>query len=64
MMAAVGCIVIAAGLLVFANYDAAFVAAVLGMVSWFLNYRAQASSQLAERDPRRFDDQEGDDDEN
>lgn len=64
MIAAVACIAIAAGLLFFAQYNAAFVVAVLGLVSWFLNYRAQVSGQLAEREPRQFDNQEGDDDGN
>lgn len=36
------------------NFDWAFVAAVLGVVAWFLNYRTQAKAFIAERD----DDQE------
>ncbi len=35
------CIVAAAVLLFLGQMDAAFVVAVLGMMAWFLNYRAQ-----------------------
>ena len=66
LIAAGTCIVIAAVLLLMGKLDAAFVVAVLGIVSWFLNYRAQVSRQLDEQDQQEQNDQEGDnyDDEN
>lgn len=54
------CILVAAVLLLLGKFDAAFVVAVLGMVSWFLNYRAQVSRQLEEQ--YELNDQEGDND--
>ena len=64
LVAAGTCILIAAVLLLLGKFDAAFVVAVLGMVSWFLNYRAQVSRQLEKQ--YELNDQEGDnnDDEN
>ena len=41
------CIVVAAFFLVRRNLDVAFVIAVLGLVSWFLNYRAQMKQVIA-----------------
>lgn len=38
------------------NFDAAFVAAVLGVVAWFLNYRTQARAFIAARDAEQEDD--------
>ena len=32
------------------EFDRAFIAAVLGMVAWFLNYRAQMAAIVAEAD--------------
>ena len=32
------------------NFDGAFVAAVLGVVAWFLNYRTQAKAFIGARD--------------
>ena len=61
LIAAGTCIVIAAVLLLLGKFDAAFLVAVLGMVSWFLNYRAQISGQLEEQYQRELD-QEGDND--
>ena len=40
------CIVGAAVLIILGHFDGAFVVAVLGMVSWFLNYRAQVKRSL------------------
>ena len=40
------CIAVAAVLMVLGHFDGAFVAAVVGMVAWFLNYRAQVTSSL------------------
>lgn len=62
LIAAGCCIVIAAGLLLLNKFNAAFVVAVLGLVSWFLNYRADVSKDLDEQNPPRLNDQEGDDD--
>ena len=44
------CIVGAAALIVFGHFDGAFVVAVLGMMAWFLNYRAQVSRSLDAED--------------
>jgi UPF0716 family protein affecting phage T7 exclusion len=41
------CIIAAAVFLVRRNFDAAFVTAVLGLVAWFLNYRAQMKEVIA-----------------
>ncbi|MDQ3472181.1 MAG: hypothetical protein M3447_00440 [Acidobacteriota bacterium] len=40
------CIAIAAVLMVLGHFDGAFVVAVVGMVAWFLNYRAQVTASL------------------
>ena len=40
------CIAIAAALIVLGRFDGAFVVAVIGMVAWFLNYRAQVTASL------------------
>ncbi len=37
------------------NFDSAFVAAVLGTVAWFLNYRTQAKAATAARDAEQED---------
>jgi hypothetical protein len=38
------------------NFDAAFVAAVLGIVAWFLNYRVHAKAAIAPIDTEEEDD--------
>lgn len=40
------CIAVAAVLMVLGRFDGAFVVAVVGMVAWFLNYRAQVTTSL------------------
>ena len=40
------CIAAAAVLMVLGRFDGAFVVAVVGMIAWFLNYRAQVSKAL------------------
>ena len=40
------CIIGAAVLMILGNFDGAFVVAVVGMVAWFLNYRAQVKRGL------------------
>ena len=40
------CIAVSATLMVLGRFDAAFVVAVIGMVAWFLNYRAQVTASL------------------
>ena len=40
------CIAAAAGLMVLGRFEGAFVVAVVGMVAWFLNYRAQVTASL------------------
>ena len=57
------CIVVAAVFLLLGQFNAAFVVAVVGLVSWFLNYRAQVSRHL-EGQEQQPNDQEVDDDEN
>lgn len=44
------CIAVAAVLMVLGHFDGAFVVAVVGMVAWFLNYRAQVTADLAAED--------------
>lgn len=44
------CIVGAAVLMIRGLFDGAFVVAVVGMIAWFLNYRAQVSKTLAAED--------------
>lgn len=41
------CIMVAAFFLLRRNFDVAFVIAVLGLVAWFLNYRAQMKEIIA-----------------
>lgn len=60
LIAAGVCIVVAAVFLLLSKFDTAFMVAVLGVVSWFLNYRAQVSRQLNEQDQQELNDQEGD----
>ncbi len=59
MIVAGVCIVTAAVFLLRGDFNAAFVAAVIGLVSWFLNYRAQVRESLAAEDLRPSNDQEG-----
>jgi uncharacterized membrane protein YedE/YeeE len=40
------CIAAAAVLMVLGHFDGAFVVAVVGMIAWFLNYRAQVRKSL------------------
>ena len=61
MIAAGACIIGAAVFLLLGQFNAAFVVAVIGLMSWFLNYRAQVSHQIDEREQQRSNDQEGDD---
>lgn len=44
------CIVVAAFFLLRRDFNTAFVIAVLGLVSWFLNYRAQLKAVVAAAD--------------
>lgn len=44
------CIAVAAVLMVVGHFDGAFVVAVVGMVAWFLNYRAQVTADLDAED--------------
>ena len=46
--ASVLCLIVAALFLLRENYDAAFVAATLGAVAWFLNYRSNIRSTIPE----------------
>ena len=47
-IAAVICLLIAAFFLLRENYNAAFVAATLGAVAWFMNYRSQLRDTIIE----------------
>ena len=47
-IAAVVCLLVAAVFLFRENYNAAFVAAALGAVAWFLNYRSQLRGIIIE----------------
>jgi hypothetical protein len=47
MIVAGVCIVVAAFFLVRRNFDTAFVIAVVGLLAWFLNYRAQMKDIVA-----------------
>ncbi len=58
------CIVTAAVFLLRGDFNAAFVVAVLGLVSWFLNYRTQVKESLDAEELRESNDQEGDDNSN
>jgi hypothetical protein len=60
MIVAGVCIVAAAVLLLRGDFNAAFVAAAIGLVSWFLNYRTQVRQSLAAEDIQDSDDQKGD----
>jgi hypothetical protein len=42
------CLIVAALFLLRGNYDAAFAAATLGAVAWFLNYRSRIQETLVE----------------
>jgi hypothetical protein len=44
------CVVVAGVFLLQGDFDRAFVVAAIGMVAWFLNYRAQIKEKLAEND--------------
>lgn len=50
MIAAGVCIAVAAFFLVRRDFNTAFVVAALGMVFWFLNYRAQMKEVIATAD--------------
>jgi hypothetical protein len=55
-VASVLCLIVAAFFLLRENYDGAFVAAALGAVAWFLNYRSRISGTIPdERETTRED---------
>ncbi len=49
------CIVAAAAFLLRGEFNAAFVAAVIGLAAWFLNYRAHVSKSLAKDELKHRD---------
>jgi hypothetical protein len=57
------CLIVAAVLLLRENYDAAFVAAALGMVAWFLNYRSKIRETIIEPDETIEDEADASDEE-
>lgn len=61
LIASAVCIVTAAVFLLRGDFNSAFVVAVFGLVSWFLNYRAQVRESLVAEDLREGNDQEGGD---
>ena len=60
LIASAVCIVTAAIFMLRGDFNAAFVVAVIGLVSWFLNYRAQVRESLAAEDLRQNDQEGGD----
>lgn len=58
------CIVTAAVFLLRGDFNAAFVVAVVGLLSWFLNYRTQVSESRATEDLPHDNDQKGGDNSN
>lgn len=56
------CLIVAAVLLLRENYNAAFVAAALGAVAWFLDYRTRISGTIIEADETTEDELEASDD--
>jgi hypothetical protein len=61
MIIAAICIVVAAFFLLRSDLNTAFVVAVLGLVAWFLNYRAQMKAIIVAADAKGND--EADEDE-
>ncbi len=61
LIASAVCIVTAAVFLLRGDFNTAFVVAVIGLVSWFLNYRTQVRESLAAEELRQCNDQEGGD---
>jgi len=59
VIAAIICLLIAAFFLLRENYNAAFVAAALGAVAWFMNYRNQLRATIIE--PAETSDEDEDD---
>lgn len=59
-VAAALCLVVAGALLLLGRLDWAFVAAVLGVVAWFMNVRAQLHRENVGRDAERARDSEED----
>jgi hypothetical protein len=57
------CIAVAAILMFRGNFDVAFVVAVVGMIAWFLNYRAQVQKSLTAEDTTAKEENETDRDE-
>jgi hypothetical protein len=53
------CIIVAAVFLLRREFNTAFVVAVLGMVAWFLNYRAQMKEIIVAADLQQVGDSEG-----
>ena len=50
-LAIAGCCIVGAALLILlGHFDGAFVVAVVGMIAWFLNYRAQIQKGLTVED--------------
>jgi len=62
-IASILCLIVAALLLLRENYDAAFVAAALGAVAWFLNYRSKIRGTIPEETETTLDDEEDSDNE-
>lgn len=53
------CIVAAAVFLLREDFNAAFVAAAIGLVAWFLNYRTGVRQSLVAEELRQDNDQKG-----
>lgn len=63
-IASIICMMVAAVFLLRENYDAAFVSAALGAISWFLNYRARIRQTIVEETEPILDEQEALDEDN
>lgn len=61
-IASILCLIVAAIFLLRENYDAAFVAAALGAVTWFLNYRSKIRGIIPEETETTIDEREDSDD--
>ena len=56
------CLIAAAVLLLLENYNAAFVAAALGAVAWFMDYRSKIRGTIIEAEETTDDDREASED--
>ncbi len=60
---AVACALVAVILLIWQDYDKAFVLAAVGAIAWFLNYRVQMREFVKANEPAEHDDDDWESDE-